>query len=230
MKILSFGAHPDDVEFGCGGLLIKEIQKGSKAKIVICSLGEAGTNGTPQVRKKEAAAAARLAGAEIEFINLGGDCRIEDTPKNAIKIAGIIRKYRPDVVLAPEMERNQDPDHYALAKLVHSACRLARYGGISELKKLAAHKINALYFYPSRAEWPSKPDIIIDVSDVKNLWEKTMSAHKSQMKTKAYHDLVFTKAAAMGASIGVKYAIGLWTNDPVRLGSLSDIPLSSRNY
>ncbi|MDD4989492.1 MAG: PIG-L family deacetylase, partial [Candidatus Pacebacteria bacterium] len=66
-KILVFGAHPDDVEFGCGGLLIKEIENGSKVKIVVCSLGEAGTNGTPEGRKNEAEEAAKFIGAEIEF-------------------------------------------------------------------------------------------------------------------------------------------------------------------
>jgi len=75
-KILAFGAHPDDVEFGCGGLLIKEIQNGNQVKIVVCSLGEAGTNGTPASRKKEATDSAKWIGAEIECINLGGDCHI----------------------------------------------------------------------------------------------------------------------------------------------------------
>ncbi|MFA5991513.1 MAG: PIG-L family deacetylase [Candidatus Doudnabacteria bacterium] len=230
MKILAIGAHPDDVEFGCGGLVIKEVLKGSQVKIVVCSLGEAGTNGTPTDRKKEATAAAKLAGAKIEFLNLGGDCHIQDSPTNAIKLAGIIRKFKPNIVLAPEMQRNQHPDHYAVAKIAHAACRVARYGGLKEIKKLPIHKVDALYFYPSRAEWSSRPDVVIDVSDVQNLWEKTMSAHKSQMKTKSYHDLVFTKAQAMGASVGVKYAIGLWTNDPIRLNRISDLNLSSRNY
>jgi len=62
------------------------------------------------------------------------------------------------------------------------------------------------------------------------IWEKSIKAHASQMKTKNYIDLVLTKARALGASIGVKYAVGLWKNDPVRLNSLSDINLSSRNY
>jgi len=229
-KILAIGAHPDDIEFGVGGLMIKESEKGSQIKYVICSLGEAGSNGTPEERKKEAEESAKMVGAEIEFLDFGGDCHIADTPENAIKIAEILRKFKPDVVLAPELQRNQHPDHYAVSKITHSACRLARYGGLKELKALPVHKISALYFYPSRAEWPTKPDIFIDVSDTKDKWEKTMSAHKSQMKTKSYHDLVFSKFIAMGASIGVKLAIGLWTNDPIRIDQLSDLNLSSRNY
>jgi N-acetylglucosamine malate deacetylase 1 len=230
MKILAIGAHPDDIEFGIGGLMIKESEKGSKLKYVVCSLGEAGSNGTPQGRKQEAKKAASMVGAEIEFLNFGGDCHIENIPKNAIKLAEIIRKFKPEIVLAPELEKNQHPDHYTVSKLAHSACRMARYGGLKELKKLPTHKVNSLYYYPSRGELSVRPDIIIDVTEQKDKWEQTMSAHQSQMKTKSYHDLVFTKASAVGSSIGVKYAIGLWTNDPIRLDHLSDLNLSSRNY
>jgi LmbE family N-acetylglucosaminyl deacetylase len=53
-KILAIGAHPDDVEFGVAGLLLKEIENGAQVKIVICSLGEAGSNGTPKSPKKAA--------------------------------------------------------------------------------------------------------------------------------------------------------------------------------
>ena len=78
-KILVFGAHPDDVEFGCGGLLIKEIKNGAEVKIIVGSLGESGTNGTSLSRKKEAQNSAKKMGASIDFINLGGDCKIEYT-------------------------------------------------------------------------------------------------------------------------------------------------------
>lgn len=232
MKILTFGAHPDDVEFGgAAALLIKEIKKGNLAKIVVCSLGEAGSSGTPQSRKKESITAARLVGAiQHEFINFGGDCHFENKPQNVIKIARIIRQFRPNIILAQSLAQNQHPDHRILSMIVRDACRLARYGGLKEIKKYPAHKIDALYYYGSSAEWDRKPDIVIDVTDVHKKWEKTMEAHTSQMRTKAYLNLVNSKAAALGASIGVKYAVGLWTNDPVRLDYLSDITLSSRNY
>lgn len=229
-KILAIGAHPDDVEFGCGGLIIKEAEKGSRVKIAVCSLGEAGTNGTPQSRKQEAASSARLAGAEIEFLNMGGDCHIEISAKNAIKLAEIIRKFKPDIVLAQSLSGNQHPDHKAVAEMARNACRLARYGGLKEIKKLPVHKISGLYFYPSSAEWDKQPDIVIDVTKQYEKWVRAMNCHKSQMKTKSYLHLVSTKAAALGASTGVDFAIGLWSNDPVRVDALSDLNLSSRNY
>ncbi len=229
-KILAFGAHPDDVEFGCGGLLIKEIKQGTQVKIVIGSLGEAGTNGTPEGRKKEAQAAAKFIGAEIEFINLGGDCHIENTPKNIIKLAEMIRKYQPNIVLAPSLAENQHPDHHTLAVMARSASRYARYGGLKEIKKYKVHNIDALYYYPSSAELDNKPDIIVDVSEEYEEWVQAMSLHKSQMKTKGYLNLVSSKAKYIGSSIGVEYALGLWVNDPIQLSSISSIDKSSRNY
>ncbi len=230
MKILAIGAHPDDVEFGAAPLLIKEIQKGNQAKIAVCSLGEAGTSGTPQGRKKEATDAANAIGAEIEFLNLGGDCHIECNPRNGFKIAAILRKFKPNIVLAPSLMENQHPDHLNLAKLTRDACRFARYGGLKELKSLPTHKVGMLYYYGSSAEWDKKPDLLVDVTDVERQWQKAMACHKSQMKTKQYIDLIFSKSRALGASCGVKYAVGLYSNDPIRLDRLSDITLSSRNY
>lgn len=231
MKILAFGAHPDDIEFGgASAILIKEIQKGTKAKIIVCSLGEAGTNGTPNSRKSESIKASKIIGAEINFLNLGGDCHIQYSPQNSIKIAEVIRKYKPDIVLAQSLYENQHPDHKNLSMVIRDACRLARYGGLKEINKYPTHNVSNLYFYPSNAEWDKKPDIIIDITNVFEKWQKTMLAHESQMKTKAYINLVTTKAAALGASVGVKYAIGLWENDPLRIENLSDITLSSRNY
>ncbi len=229
-KILIFGAHPDDVEFGCGGLVIKEIKAGSQVKVVVCSLGEAGTNGTPEGRRMEAEAAAKFIGAEIEFIDLGGDCHIEDIPGNKIKLAEKIREFKPNIVLAQSLSENQHPDHYVLSKMVRDASRLARYGGLAEIKNIPVHNIDALYFYPSSAEIQGRPDIIVDVSAEEDAWVKAMEMHESQMKTRSYVNLVLSKARGVGASIGVKCAVGLWVNDPVTLESLSSLNVSSRNY
>ena len=230
MRILAIGAHPDDVEFGVGGLLIKEAEKGSQIKVVICSLGEAGTNGTPEGRKQEATAAAKFYNAEIEFLDFGGDSHMEYTPQNGFQIAKVMREFKPDIVLAPSLTENQHPDHLTVAKLTHDACRYARYGGLAELKSSPVHKIGALYYYSSSSEWDKGPQIIVDVTAVHGKWEQAMQAHRSQMKTRAYLDLVNSKAQALGKSIGVDYAVGLRANDPIRVDCLSDLELSSRNY
>ncbi len=229
-KILALSPHPDDVEFGCSGLLIKEVQKGSQIKILFFSRGEAGTKGTPESREQESRDAAKIIGAEVEFLNFGGDCHIESTPKNAITIAKQIREFKPDIILAPQPEENQHPDHSAVSKIARDAARLARYGGLEELKNLPAHKITALYFYAITQDFGQRPDIVIDISDVYEQWIKAINCHKSQMQGKNYQDLFTTRAHTLGSSIGVAYAQGLWVNEPLRLNYISDINLSARNY
>src|SRR5580698_4395604 len=99
--LLVFGAHPDDVEFGCGGIVANETRAGRKAHLVVTSRGEAGTYGTPKQRTAEAKKSAALLGATVEFIELDGDAHLEMRAAHAIKLAGILRDRRPGAVLAP---------------------------------------------------------------------------------------------------------------------------------
>ena len=230
MHILAIGAHPDDIEFGCAPILIKEIEKGNQVKILCLSLGEAGSNGTPESRKKEAEDAAKIIGTEIEFLDLGGDCHIEQIPANAFKIAREIRQYQPQIILAPQTDENQHPDHATVGKLARDAARFARYGGLAELKDLPVHKIGSLYYYAITQFFGKRPDIIIDVTDVHDKWEKAMAAHESQMKSKQYLEMINSWSHALGSAIGTQYAVGLWASDPIRVDHISDLNLSSRNY
>ncbi|HVY68047.1 MAG TPA: PIG-L family deacetylase [Patescibacteria group bacterium] len=230
MKILAIGAHPDDVEFGCGALLIKEVRAGSQVKILVLSRGEAGTAGTPQGREQESRAAAALIGAEIEFLEMGGDCHIQNTPANGFALARHIRQEQPDIILAPHIDENQHPDHAAAGKLCREAARFARYGGLAELKDLPVHKITGLYYYPVTQDFGRPVDIVIDTTEAYEQWSKVILSHQSQLSAKAYLDLVSARARALGAAIGTGYAQGLWQNDPVRLDRISELTLSSRNY
>ena len=230
MKILAVGPHPDDVEFGCAPVLIQEVNRGNQVKILVLTKGEAATSGTPELRAQEAREAARLIGAEIEFLDFGGDCHIRHTPENSIAMARQLRLFQPDIVLAPHLDEDQHPDHVAVGRMVRDAARLARYGGLEELRPLASHAIGHLYYYSITQGFGARPDIVIDVSEVEAQWEASILCHQTQMKTKAYLKLVLSRARSLGAAIGVSCALGLWVNDPVRLGALSDLTLSSRNY
>ena len=230
MKILAVGAHPDDVEFGCAPVLIQEVRSGHQAKILVASRGEAASAGTPQGRVEEAQNAACQIGAEIAFLDLGGDCHIQYNPANSILIAREIRRYQPNIVLAPNTEENQHPDHVAVGKMVRDAARLARFGGLEELRDLAPHAISHLYYYAITEVFTRPPDLVLDVTAVQPEWEAAMRCHKSQMKTRAYVELVNARARLLGAAIGVEYAAGLWAGDPIRVRSLADLPLSSRHF
>jgi len=230
MNILAIGAHPDDIEFGCAPVLIKEARRGNLVKLLVLSRGEAGSSGTPESREQESRNAARIIGADtIHFLEFGGDCHLQYTPQNSLRIATEIRKFQPAIVLSPHPEENQHPDHAVAGRLSRDACRLARYGGLEELKPLPIHKVASLYFYHISRHWDA-PDILIDVSDVKAAWESAMNCHESQVKSKSYVDLQVTAAHLLGLTIGAEYAIGLYANDPIRLKSLSDVTLSSRNF
>ena len=132
--LLAFGAHPDDIEFGCGGVIARETRAGRKAHFVICSRGEAGTHGTPKQRTAEAKKAAALLGATIEFLELDGDAHLEIRAAHAIKLAEIIRQIRPGIVLAPSLVENQHPDHWRLGK---TGARCRPSGALRRLEGIA---------------------------------------------------------------------------------------------
>ena len=222
MNILAIGPHPDDIEFGCAPILIKEVRRGNSVQMLVLSRGEAGSAGTPEGREQESRNAARLMGASIEFLDFGGDCHLECSPQNAIRIAAEIRKFKPQIVLAPHPQENQHPDHAAAARLVRDACRLARYGGLEELKSTPPHRVSNLFFY-NITQHMQKPDIVIDISDLIPEWEAVMRCHESQVLSKGYIDLPMTAARLLGLTIGIDYAAGLCMNDPLHLETISAV-------
>jgi LmbE family N-acetylglucosaminyl deacetylase len=230
MNILAVGAHPDDIELGCAHILIKEAKKGNQIKLLLLSRGEAGTSGTPDGREQEAREAAGLIGSAIDFLDLGGDCRLEYRPEYGIRIAAEIRKSQPAIVLAPHTGENQHPDHVVAGRLTRDACRLARYGGLEALKPLPVHRIANLYFYNITQHLGPRPDLVIDVTDVMTEWEAVIRCHGSQVSAMRYAELQKAAARMLGLSIGTEYAAGFFINDPVRLENLSDITLSSRKF
>ena len=233
MNILAVGAHPDDIEFGCAHALLKETRQGNHVKYLVLSKGEAGSSGTVESREAEARAAAKIVGAEIEFLDFGGDCHLERIPDNAFKIAVEIRKFQPAIVLAPHFDENQHPDHAVAGKLTRDACRFARYSGLDALKgfssEAAAHTVSALYYYGITQEF-GPPDLVVDVTGAAPDWIKAMECHASQLRTRGYVDQRIAAARHLGLSIGVEYAAGLYVNDPVRVDALSALTLSSRRF
>ena len=232
--LLVFGAHPDDIEFGCGGVIARETRAGRKAHFVVCSRGEAGTYGTPKQRTAEAKKSAELLGATIEFAELDGDAHLEIRASHAIKLAKIIRQIRPSVVLAPSLVENQHPDHWRLGKLVRDAVRLARYGGLKELRRQKPHTIGQLFFYAlaPEAEPRDITPVLIDISapEIVATWIASMKAHASQTSARNYIELQVTRARLLGMRAGISHATALFPNDPLVLKSLSQVSRSARKF
>ncbi len=232
--LLAFGAHPDDIEFGCGGVIAAETIGGGSARLVLCSRGEASSNGTPAERTREAQRAAEILEASLEFLELDGDARLERKVAHAIRLAEVIRRVRPAVVLAPSVVENQHPDHARLGRLVRDAARLARYGGIRELQSRPPHAIEQLLFYAvtPEAEPPDLPRIWIDVSGEQSVlaWKSAMEAHASQMQTRRYVEMQMTRARLNGLRAGVEYAVALFPADPLIFDSLKSLGRGARRF
>lgn len=234
LPLLALGSHPDDIEFGCGGVIAKETRGGRPAHFVICSRGESATNGTAEQRTAEAVIAARILGATVEFIDLGSDAHFERSVAHTMTLASILRRLRPGIVLAPTPVENQHPDHAVLGRLVRDAARLARYGGIKELGELPAHAIDLLLYYAVSTEGEPKDisPVLIDVSDPEIIatWKSAMEAHVSQMSTRNYVELQLARAHLNGLRAGVGHAIALFPGDPLVIDSLAQLGRGARQF
>ncbi len=232
--LVAFGAHPDDVEFGCGGVVALEIRSGRPSHLVVCSRGESATHGTPEKRVQECQNAAAILGASLELLELDGDARLERKAAHAIRLAGVIRRLRPAVVLAPTPIENQHPDHAKLGCLVREAARIARYGGLAELRELAPHAIEHLFYYALApgAEPRDVSPILVDVSapEVLAAWTAAMEAHVTQVKARNYVEMQLTRARVNGLRVGVGHAIALYPNDPPVVDCLARLGRSASRF
>ena len=233
LRLLAVGAHPDDIEFGCGGILLAEAARGSEIALCVCSRGESGTNGTPDEREAEARSAARLLDARVEFLELGGDGHLEVSVAHNIAIARQIRLVRPDIILAPAGSLDQHPDHAVVSQLCRNASRLARYGGIEELRDLSPHTTKHLLEYAITTDagtMPNQRTIRVDISAHFNRWIELMECHQTQLRTRRYIELQTARARLLGIEAGVEYAQALYATDDMLVTSLAELPPSVRIF
>ena len=220
--ILTIGAHPDDVEVGTGGVLIRLHELGYRVGIVYLTKGEMGTGGTPKIREREAQTAAKIMGADIVKCFDWGDTKLSDSYENRVEVARIIRRCRPRIIFAPHWDgytgrRQSHPDHLATGRIVMNAANLAsliKLGG-----EYTAHRTGAIYHYflPSGVN----PSFVIDISPQFDRWMQALSAHKSQFlnprKSRDYLWSLESMARTNGARIGVKYGQGFLSAEPLHI-------------
>jgi len=229
LRILGVGAHPDDLEFGCGGVLLAEAARGSEISLCICSRGEAGSNGAPNEREAEARSVAQILGAKIDFLEMGGDAHLEICAVNNIAIARQIRTARPDVLLSPVASPDQHPDHIVVSHLCGNAVRLARYGGLAELRDLSPHRIGRHLEYaitPSAESGQEQRTIRVDISEYFARWVELMECHQTQLRTRRYIELQTARARLLGLESGVEYAQALYAPDAFLIKNFSELPPS----
>ncbi len=225
-RILAFGAHPDDIEFGCGALLLDAGEQGARLDLAVLSRGEAGTHGDRSTREEEARQAAAMLGAEIHFPSTAGDTRIRADLDATLLAAKMIRRLRPDLILAPSGHSNQHPDHRETSRIVRDAQRLARYGKTPGLEDVDPHATYSLLFYDISSEalgTDGLTPILVDVSSQVEQWKVLMSCHSSQVRNLDYIDLQLSRARALGIRMGVASALRLYSEGPLLVGSAEEL-------
>ncbi|MBD3168238.1 MAG: bacillithiol biosynthesis deacetylase BshB1 [candidate division Zixibacteria bacterium] len=225
IDLLSIGAHPDDVEVGTGGVLVKMKKMGFSTGILYLTQGEMGTGGTIGIRQEEAKEAAKILGVDVFETLDFGDCKLDDNYTTRLAVAGIIRKHKPRIILAPYWEgghgkRQGHPDHLAAGRIAMNAANFAT------LKKmpidLEPHRIKGMFHYFLPAEVP--PTFVVDITDEFETWMAALQAHKSQFmnpeKDRDYMWTLESLARGFGNYIGVKYGQGFVIGEPMRIENL----------
>lgn len=180
LDVVFFAAHPDDVELSCGGTVAKLVKIGKNVGIVDITQGELSTRGSVEVRKKEAAKAAKILGIK-KRINLGiSDGNIENSASNRAKIIKILRDLRPKIIFFPYYH-DRHPDHFHTHQLVKEA---AFYSGLQKVrtalngKAQKHHRPKKNYYYMQT--YTFEPNVVVDITDVYNIKVKAIEAYSSQ--------------------------------------------------
>lgn len=176
LDILAFGAHPDDVEIGCGGTLAKEAIKGSSVGIIDFTMGELGTGGSKEIRKEESLEAKEILGLKIRENFYLQDAFFIDSYEERMMIIEKIRLYRPSVVMCPP-NSDRHPDHARCSKMVQECCFLAGLDRI-KIKSLPAWRPSRVISY---IMWDLlTPTFFVDISNFLDIKIQSIVAYKSQ--------------------------------------------------
>ena len=177
LDVLAVMAHPDDAELLCAGALIRSADAGERTGVLDLTRGEMGSRGTPELRAKEAEAAAAVMGLAVRR-NAGlPDGRLENTLEARVMVATILRRLRPRVVVTHWIH-GRHPDHRVTAELVHDACFLAG------LKNLDApgdpHRPFKLVHATQFREDADPPTFVVDVTEQMDRKLEAIACYASQ--------------------------------------------------
>lgn len=221
LHFLTFGPHPDDAEIGTGAFLLKMKGKGYRTGMIILTEGEMGA-GTPEIRQEETRAAARDLKLDVfEVLDLG-DTQLQDNHQNRLRVAGLVRKYRPRVVLAPyyglEPSRGRGhSDHIVCGELVTHGTNFAH------LEKYPAegrpHAVQKMFYYFLPPFM--RPTFIVPVDEEFPQAIQALENHKSQFdrpdRPRVFPARLQSFGSYLGALVGAKYGQAFYVQDPLRI-------------
>ena len=235
LDILAFGAHPDDVELGCGGTLAKEIRAGKAVGIVDLTRGELGTRGSAEIRDRESERAAKILGVSVRE-NLGmRDGFFKNDEQHQLKIIQMVRKYRPEIVICNAIE-DRHIDHGKGSRLVSDACFLSGLRRIETRfneSDQQAWRPSVVYHY---IQWKNiVPDIVVDITGFIDAKIDAIMAYDSQfykpgsnepetpIATKNFLESIRYRAQDLGRIIGTEFGEGFTAERHLAVNRLTDL-------
>ncbi|WP_341215856.1 bacillithiol biosynthesis deacetylase BshB1 [uncultured Wocania sp.] len=235
LDILAFGAHPDDVELGCGATIAKEIANGKKVGIIDLTKGELGTRGTAETRATESNNAAEILGVSVrENLGLADGFFVNDR-QHQLEVIKMIRKYKPELIICNAID-DRHIDHGKGSQLVSDACFLS---GLIKIETAIDGDMQKpwrpkqVYHY---IQWKNlEPDLVVDVSDFIDVKMKAVLAYKTQfydatskepetpISSKNFTDSIIYRSRDLGRLVGVEYAEGFTVDRYLAVNSLFDL-------
>lgn len=235
LDILAIAAHPDDVELICGGTLIRAQMLGRSTGILDLAAGELASRGTPELRAKEAAKAAKVMGLTTRE-NLGfPDGGISNSPETRAKVAMVIRKLQPDVIITHSLH-GRHPDHPIVAQLVRDACFVA---GLKKIEpNVAPHRPRKVLHALSFREDHQKPTFVVDISAAFEKKLEAIRCYESQFgeavqagevypNGEPLSDLIRHHAAHYGSLIRCRYGEPFYTTETMRVDDVGALEVST---
>jgi bacillithiol biosynthesis deacetylase BshB1 len=221
LHILAIAPHPDDIELGCAGTLIRQARKGQATGIVDLTAGELGTRGSGELRLQEAAAAAKVMGVAVRENAGMADGFFRNDEEHQRRLIYYIRKYQPDIVIAAALS-DRHPDHGRAGRMIADCCFLA---GLRKVETKAEDGQPQQAWRPKRVfhmiqDRMHTPDIIVDISDVFEEKMEAIRCYKSQfhapdseepqtyISTPEFLKQLEYRDALTGKLIGTAYAEG----------------------
>lgn len=236
LDLLAMAAHPDDVELTCGGTLIKMARRGYKIGVLDFTGGEMGTRGSVEIRRREAAAAARILGlAHRENLGLP-DAHLELRMDYKLAVARRIRALRPRTVILPYWE-GRHPDHYTAAQLGYEGCFLA---GLKQLKLEGEAFRPFKVLYSTSYDRSVRPSFVVNITKEFAQRTKAIMAYTSQFRPTArdrrsrvhipldrlVHQMELT-ARFYGEMTGVQYAEPFLVKEVMEIDDVVNLPVRS---
>ena len=237
VDILAIGAHPDDVELGCGGTLAKLIADGKTVAVVDLTQGELGTRGTNITRAEEAAESTQIMGyVNRENLQMR-DGFLLNNEEHQMKIVKMIRKYQPEILFANSID-DRHPDHAKASKIVSDACFLA---GLVKIEtkldgvKQETWRPKQIFNY---IQWKHiTPDFVFDISKYMDKKIEACLAYKTQfydpaskepmtpIASKDFLESLTYRAQDLGRLSGVDYAEGFTSEKLIAFKNFEGIVL-----